>query len=135
MAVAVPVGLAATTTSLLALWRFPPFQWIVQNLIARPLAEWQRREVHEDVIPIIQAELTHNGGMSIKDVVHRLDARVDDLAAKVSRIIEYRHEDMVLRRDRQFEVDRELQSLVGRLDSVSSRVQALLEHFQGGNDD
>jgi hypothetical protein len=115
---AVPVSLAATVGAVGFLIKLPPVRWILRTLISDPVAGWFQREVHEDTIPLIKQELQFNGGESIKDAIRRIDRGLE-------RLFEFRHDDMVLRDDRQHEVDQELRGFAGQLQAVDAKVDEI----------
>jgi hypothetical protein len=120
--VAVPAGAAATATALGILFRLPPIQWLWRTLVSQPLAIWFQSEVQDDAAEIIKKELTNNGGESLKDAVQRIDR-------SMLKLHDYRREDMIMRDDRQHEVDRELAAITGRVDQLVGSVVELIERM------
>lgn len=77
--VATLAALAAIGTSATVLSRFAPVRWVWRQLVGDPLARWFRREVRDEVdeaVEPIKAELSTNGGRSLKDAVGRLEQNV-----------------------------------------------------------
>jgi hypothetical protein len=67
-------GAWATFLTALALTsRTRMFRWLWSRLVADPVAAWLRGEVESAVAPI-RAELTTNGGASLKDAAARMEA-------------------------------------------------------------
>jgi hypothetical protein len=66
-------------TAILTFWalvcRTRLCRWLFAALIAEPVTHWLRREMEEVVAPI-KAELTLNGGRSLKDRVEQIAAHV-----------------------------------------------------------
>lgn len=74
------VGYAATTVVALgALWRY---------LVRPTWRAWKvlRVRVHA-AIDLIERELTHNGGASLKDAVHRTDRKVEDALPRIEQAV------------------------------------------------
>lgn len=87
------IAAAAVTTVIVAintLTSWTPVRWLFRRLIAGPLSEAWHRELDQQLTPLraemsrIRAELTANGGSSLKDVAtntaRRLDAVGDEVA-------------------------------------------------------
>jgi hypothetical protein len=115
---AVPVALAGSTAAIGFLLKLPPVRWVWRTLISEPVAGWFQREVHEDTIPLIKQELQLNGGESIKDAIRRIDRGMEKLFV-------FRHDDMILRDDRQHEVDQELRAFAGQIGTVVEKVDEI----------
>lgn len=95
---------AATVIALGILWRY----------IVRPLWHaWRRFKVTlHAALEVIDRELTHNGGSSLKDAVHRTDRNVAELDAEVT----------VIRRKGD-ETGEAVEALAQMLDNVVDRKQ------------
>jgi hypothetical protein len=72
-------------TALVAASQTKPCRYVFGRLVADPVTHWLRREV-EDVVAPIRAELTTNGGSSVKDAVTRIEHRIAQADKRFSRI-------------------------------------------------
>ena len=74
------VGLAAFCAALGALSRLKPVKWMWRQIVADPLSTWFDDKLDAKIDPI-KAELSRNGGGSMKDAVVEMResiARIDD---------------------------------------------------------
>lgn len=79
-AVTVILGVAA------GLAKTSPVKWLGRTLIGVPVAAWFRRELADEVRPIIE-QLQPNGGSSTRDAIDRMERRLDDLADAVAPVL------------------------------------------------
>ena len=76
------IALTAILTFFALVSRTRLFRWLFATLVAEPVTHWLRREVEEVVAPIrsdveyVRAEVSLNGGRSLKDTVQRIEQHV-----------------------------------------------------------
>jgi hypothetical protein len=93
------VAVAAMLTALKIITGAGPFKWVWDRLIHQPVRESLREVINAEVSPLLEsvrAELTTNGGSSLRDAINRLEkqgARLEDgLAEAKATAAEVRHE-------------------------------------------
>ena len=76
------IALTAVLAFLAVVCRTRLCRWLFATLITEPVTHWLRREVEEVVAPIrsdveyVRAEVTLNGGKSLKDTVTRIERHI-----------------------------------------------------------
>jgi hypothetical protein len=72
------LALTAVLTLLALVSRTRAYRWLFTHMVAEPMTHWLRREITETVEPMvapIRAELTTNGGSTVKDSLLRIEHR------------------------------------------------------------
>ena len=78
------VAIAAALTAIKIITGGGPFKWIWNRLIHQPVRESLREVIVDEVSPLLEsvrAELTTNGGSSLRDAINRLEKQGDRLEA------------------------------------------------------
>jgi hypothetical protein len=119
------VTVAGIVTAIGILTRLAPVRWLWRTVVSDPLARWGRAWVREEVdaalVPV-KAELSYNGGHTVKDITHANHEAV-------KRLEDLRHLDAENRFERQQNLDSRLGSIDERLatgDERMGRIEGLL---------
>lgn len=70
-------AIIAIITCAVLVARLPPVRWLWRRLVAEPAGGWFRHQVRAEVEDIT-AQVTKNGGASLRDAIDRIEKRLNE---------------------------------------------------------